>query len=101
MSKFRNRHFDFAWDGLRYFIVALPEPSINYFENPSIGHLWCVAVNLATWTTSLQLSPESLFCSVKHLFKLKSDMENSFFTAFISLEVGCRVQFCMIFSLKR
>ena len=20
-----------AWDGLRYFIVALPEPSINYF----------------------------------------------------------------------
>ena len=21
-----------AWDGLRYFIVALPEPSINYFE---------------------------------------------------------------------
>ena len=22
-----------AWDGLRYFIVALPEPSYNYFEN--------------------------------------------------------------------
>ena len=21
----------YAWDGLRYFIVALPEPSINYF----------------------------------------------------------------------
>ena len=21
-----------AWDGLRYFIVALPEPSINYFD---------------------------------------------------------------------
>ena len=21
-----------AWDGLRYFIVTLPEPSINYFE---------------------------------------------------------------------
>ena len=21
-----------AWDGLRYFIVALPEPSINYFK---------------------------------------------------------------------
>ena len=21
-----------AWDGLRYFIVALPEPSINYYE---------------------------------------------------------------------
>ena len=20
-----------AWDGLRYFVVALPEPSINYF----------------------------------------------------------------------
>ena len=20
-----------AWDGLRYFIVALPEPSVNYF----------------------------------------------------------------------
>ena len=24
-----------AWDGLRYFIVALPEPSINNFENYS------------------------------------------------------------------
>ena len=22
-----------AWDGLRYFIVALPEPSYNYFVN--------------------------------------------------------------------
>ena len=22
-----------AWDGLRYFIVALPEPYINYFAN--------------------------------------------------------------------
>ena len=22
-----------AWDGLRYFIVALPEPSYNYFSN--------------------------------------------------------------------
>ena len=22
-----------AWDGLRYFIVALPEPSINYYAN--------------------------------------------------------------------
>ena len=21
-----------AWDGLRYFILALPEPSINYFD---------------------------------------------------------------------
>ena len=25
-----------AWDGLRYFIVAIPEPSINYSEINSI-----------------------------------------------------------------
>ena len=29
------------------------------------------------------------------------DIENSFFTAFISSVVGRRVEFCMIFSLKR
>ena len=23
-----------AWDGLRYFILALPEPSINYLNQP-------------------------------------------------------------------
>ena len=26
-----------AWDGLRYFIVALPEPSYNYFAVALVG----------------------------------------------------------------
>ena len=26
-----------AWDGLRYFIVALPEPSINYCEDMQVN----------------------------------------------------------------
>ena len=31
VSVWRGFLFLWAWDGLRYFIVALPEPFINYF----------------------------------------------------------------------
>ena len=33
-----------AWDGLRYFIVALSEPSINHFETENIDFKYLVMV---------------------------------------------------------
>ena len=32
---------NFGWDGLRYFIVALPEPSYNYFATSKHNHFSC------------------------------------------------------------
>ena len=69
-----------AWDGLRYFIVALPEPSINYFSCFFAQNLDCWYMLEAVLTSTHNL------CLRANIRKNEHPCEHQFYY----IKVGCK-----------